>query len=137
MISIYPVATEKSYTAQTLNKYLFVVPAGSSKQLIASEVAAQFNVTVEGVTTLVRKGKIKRVNRGKRAYPGKTQLGDVKYAYVTLKKGDSIKVFDDVAAEEVKEDVKEKKTAAKVEKPVETKKAGLFTKRRTGTRGDK
>ena len=139
MINIYPIATEKSYTLQTKNTYMFEVPMSASKQLIAAEVAEQFKVGVVKVTTQVRKGKKMRFSRGKRAYPGTTYRQDKKFAFVTLKDGDSIKVFD----EEVKTDDKAaKKTDEKVTKVdaaenAETKKAGLAVRRRTGRRGDK
>ena len=60
---------------------------------------------------MIRKGKKTRYSRGKHAYPGITHRQDKKFAYVRLKKGDSIKVF-----EELEED---KKTSAKEAKKAE------------------
>ncbi|MDL2235604.1 50S ribosomal protein L23 [Christensenellaceae bacterium OttesenSCG-928-L17] len=138
MILITPRATEKAYAAQTEHTYIFNVPASMSKQSVAKEVAAQFKVTVLSVRISNRKGKATRFRRGKHAYPGTTYRQDKKYAYVTLKEGDKIKVFDEEPVTEEK--AKEQKTAIKAtdeKQSVETKKAGLFAKRRTGTRGDK
>ena len=115
---LIPRATEKAYTEQTKRTYIFVVDRLASKQLIASEVAKEFNVTVEDVRTLVRKGKPTRFSRGKHAYPGTTHRQDKKYAYVTLKEGDKIPIFEE-DEEPVVEDEKEAKKAAKEAKKAE------------------
>ena len=96
------IATEKAYHEQTKRTYMFVVPADASKQAVAKQVADQFNVTVLGVRIVVRKGKATRFSRGKHAYPGTTYRQDKKIAYVTLKEGDKIKVFDEEPVEEEK-----------------------------------
>ena len=90
-----PRATEKSYLEQTKRVYVFPVEKSASKQEIARLVEKEFNVTVTEVKTLIRKGKKTRFSRGKHAYPGITHKQDKKFAYVRLKEGDSIKVFDD------------------------------------------
>ena len=76
-------------------------------------VEKEFNVTVTDVRTLVRKGKKTKFSKGKHAYPGITHRQDKKFAYVKLKKGDSIKVFD--------EPEDDKKTSAKEAKKSEKK----------------
>ena len=103
LISVIPRATEKAY-AQSLsnNVYVFNVPLTANKQEIAAAVETQFDVTVERIKTLVQNGKAIRFSRSKRAQPGKTTRKDTKKAYVTLAKGDSIKVFDAPAKEEKK-----------------------------------
>ena len=113
-----PRATEKSYLEQTNRIYVFPVDKNTSKQSIAKMVEKEFNVTVTDVRTLVRKGKKTRFSRGKHAYPGTTYRKDKKFAYVRLKKGDSIKVFEDqpdneTSAKEVKKDAKQSKKADK------------------------
>lgn len=100
-----PRATEKSYLEQTNRIYVFPVKRSMSKQEIAKMVEKEFNVTVTDVRTLLRKGKKTKFSKGKHAYPGITRRQDKKYAYVRLKKGDSIKVFDDPE--------EDKKTSAK------------------------
>ena len=107
------IATEKAYHEQTKRTYMFVVPADASKQAVAKQVADQFNVTVLGVRIVVRKGKATRFSRGKHAYPGTTYRQDKKIAYVTLKEGDKIKVFDEEPVEEEKADKKADKKAEK------------------------
>ncbi|MDR3298382.1 MAG: 50S ribosomal protein L23 [Candidatus Nomurabacteria bacterium] len=136
---IRPIQTEKAYTAQAKRIYMFNVPDGSSKQAVAKAVAEQYKVTVTSTRIVIRKGKATKFSRGKRAYPGTTYRQDRKIAYVTLKEGDKIKVFDEEAVQET-EAKDEKKTVVKATdkaQNIETKKAGLFTRRRTGNRGDK
>lgn len=89
-----PRATEKSYLEQTNRTYIFPVSRTASKQEIAKMVEKEFNVTVTDVRTLIRNGKKTKFSKGKHAYPGITHRQDKKFAYVTLKKGDFIKVFD-------------------------------------------
>lgn len=106
-----PRATEKSYLEQTNRIYVFPVDLKASKQAIAKMVEEEFKVTVTDVRTTIRKGKKTRFSRGKHAYPGITHRKDKKFAYVRLKKGDSIKVFDE--PEEDKTAKKAEKTSAK------------------------
>ena len=90
-----PRATEKTYAEQTKRIYVFEMPTGASKQEIKKTVEKEFSVTVTDVNVLTRKGKATKFSRGRHAYPGTTYRRDRKYAYVKLKDGDSIKVFDD------------------------------------------
>lgn len=91
---LIPRATEKTYQLSTQSVYAFFVPKTASKQAIASAVADQFGVTVLKVKTNIRNGKSMRFSRGRHAYPGITHRQDRKVAYVTLKSGDKIPVFD-------------------------------------------
>lgn len=104
MITVIPRATEKAYGQITdKNTYVFEVPLTANKQQIAEAVAAQFEVKVKDVKTLVQQGKAVRYSRGKNRYPGTTSRKDTKKAYVTLAEGSSIQVFDEQpAAEEEK-----------------------------------
>ena len=111
------IATEKAYREQTKRTYMFVVPAGASKQAVAQQVADQYKVTVLGVRIVIRKGKATKFSRGKHAYPGTTYRQDKRIAYVTLKEGDKIKVFDEEPVEEEKP--AEKKADKKAEKAAE------------------
>ena len=107
------IATEKAYREQTKRTYMFVVPAGASKQAVAQQVADQYKVTVLGVRIVIRKGKATKFSRGKHAYPGTTYRQDKRIAYVTLMEGDKIKVFDEEPVEEEKADKKADKKAEK------------------------
>ena len=112
-----PRATEKSYLEQTNRIYVFPVKKSMGKQEIARMVEKEFNVTVTDVRTLVRNGKKTKYSKGKHAYPGITHRQDKKFAYVRLKQGDSIKVFDEpeneTSAKEAKKAEKEAKKADK------------------------
>lgn len=119
-MEIYPRATEKSYLEQAKRTYVFLAPVKASKQEIKQAVEEQFSVTVTSIRVLTRKGKATRYSRGKHAYPGTTYRRDKKYAYVTLKEGDSIKVFEEPEDKNEKKadkkDVKSAKAAKKAEK---------------------
>lgn len=104
---VIPRATEKSYTEQTKNTYVFYVPEGGSKQAIAKAISEQYNVTVLDIRTLTRKGKATKFSKGKHAYPGTTFRRDKVIAYVRVKDGDKIRVFDE--PEEVKDEKADKK----------------------------
>lgn len=96
-LTIIPVTSEKAYTQSVDGVYTFTVPLTANKQQIADNVESQYGVTVTSVTTAIKKGKAIAFSRGKRSRPGTTRKKDVKKAYVTLKEGDSIKVFDEAA----------------------------------------
>ena len=117
-IQYIPRATEKAYSLEGQHVYMFFVPMKASKQEIARRVAEEFKVTVLDVKTVIRKGKPTRFSRGKHAYPGITFRQDHKVAYITVKAGDKIPVFEEDKKEEAKADAKaKKKTAKKAEKP--------------------
>lgn len=125
---IIPRATEKAYVAESQNTYIFFVPKQASKQAIAQAIAEAFKVTVLDVRTAVRKGKPTRFSRGKHAFPGTTFRQDHKVAYVTVKAGDKIPVFEtpeekakDEKATKTEKNAKKEKAAKKVEKPAEKK----------------
>ena len=111
-----PRATEKSYLEQTNRIYVFPVKISMGKQEIAKMVEKEFNVTVTDVRTMIRKGKKTKFSKGKHAYPGITPRQDKKFAYVKLKQGDFIKVFDDQPEEEKKTSAKEAKKDVKADK---------------------
>lgn len=112
-VQYIPRATEKAYVAQTKNQYIFYVPKSASKQEVAKKIAEEFKVTVLDVRVATRKGKATRFSRGKHAYPGITYRQDHKVAYITVKEGDKIPVFEEV------KDAKDEKKAEKAEKKAE------------------
>lgn len=118
-VQYIPRATEKAYNAQTQNKYVFYVPKSASKQAIANAIAEAFKVTVVDVQVLSRKGKATRFSRGKHAYPGITFRQDHKVAYITVKAGDKIPVFEEEKKADAKADKKADKAEAKEAKKVE------------------
>ena len=110
---VRPIQTEKAYREEAKRSYMFVAEDGASKQEIAKTVEKQYNVTVTGVRIAIRKGKKTKFSKGKHAYPGTTTRADKRIAYVTLKEGDKIKIFDE---EQATEEVKDKKTDKKSDK---------------------
>lgn len=136
-VQYIPRATEKAYAAQTQNDYIFFVPKAASKQEIAKQISEAFKVTVVDVRVATRKGKQTKYSKGKHAYPGITYRRDHKVAYITLKAGDKIPVFEEPAKEEdkkaekseAKEAKKAEKKATKAEAKAEKKTAKKVTKK--------
>jgi len=85
-VIVSPVITEKATMASEQNKVVFKVRKDATKPQIKAAVEKLFDVKVESVNTLVRKGKTK-VFRGTLG----TQ-SDVKKAVVTLAEGHKIDV---------------------------------------------
>lgn len=87
-VILQPVVSEKSYGLLDEGRYTFEVAPEANKTEIKQAVETIFDVKVEKVNTLNRKGKRKRFRsqEGKRA--------DVKRAIVTLREGDAIDIFE-------------------------------------------
>ncbi len=89
-VLIRPVVSEKSYALMEQNVYVFVVDPSATKVDVRKAVEEVFNVRVDNVNTLNRKGKTRRNRRtntlGRRS--------DTKRAIVTLHEGDSIDLFE-------------------------------------------
>ena len=104
---ITPRATEKAYALSTIkNVYVFNVPLTLNKNQIKEAIEKEFEVTVTGVRTVVQAGKVKRINKSrnpKRYVAGSTTQKDIKKAYVTVKEGDKIAIFEGAEAETAEE----------------------------------
>lgn len=85
-VILSPVITEKATLLSDQNKVVFRVAKTATKPQIKMAVEKLFDVKVESVNTLVRKGKVKRF-RGQLG-----QQSDVKKAVVTLADGHKIDV---------------------------------------------
>lgn len=86
-----PVVTEKATLMRELeNAVVFEVDPRATKAEIKQAVEKVFGVTVTGVRTLIVQGKHARVGRSS----GKRK--NWKKAYVTLKEGDHVELFDGV-----------------------------------------
>ncbi|WP_404381017.1 50S ribosomal protein L23 [Knoellia locipacati] len=90
-ILIAPVVSEKSYGLLDEGKYTFIVDPRSNKTEIKIAVEQIFNVKVDSVHTLNRKGKTRRTRFGL----GKRK--DTKRAIVTLREG-TIDIFGSAGA---------------------------------------
>lgn len=84
-----PVISEKSYALMNQNVYIFVVDRHATKIDVRRAVEQAFDVRVDSVNTLNRKGKATRNRRTNK--PG--QRPDTKRAFVTLHPGDKIDFF--------------------------------------------
>ena len=77
-----------------------------NKNQIKEAIEKEFEVTVTGVRTVVQAGKVKRINKSrnpKRYVAGSTTQKDIKKAYVTVKEGDKIAIFESSEAETAEE----------------------------------
>lgn len=83
------VLTEKAARAKESNKVVFEVALDANKIEIRQAVEALFSVKVVDVSTLVQRGKSKRL--GKRTF----KKPNWKKAIVTLKAGDDIQFFSE------------------------------------------
>lgn len=89
-VILEPILSEKSYGLIEVGVYTFRVHPNSTKPEIKDAVEEIFNVRVQKVNTLRRKGKRMR-NRRNFTYGRRP---DTKRAVVTLHEGDSIQMFD-------------------------------------------
>ncbi|MBK7858818.1 MAG: 50S ribosomal protein L23 [Archangiaceae bacterium] len=88
-----PLITEKLDKAREKQRqYSFIVDRQASKHDVAAAVTSLFKVTVEGVRTTIMRGKIKRIGKNI------GQRSNFKKAFVTLKEGDKIELFEGGAA---------------------------------------
>jgi large subunit ribosomal protein L23 len=89
-ILLRPVISEKSYALMDEGTYIFVVDKSANKIQIRAAVEEAFNVHVQSVNTLNRKGKRKRQRR--LATYG--QRSDTKRAIVRLLGDDRIELLE-------------------------------------------
>lgn len=96
---ITPRISEKSYSLSRQNIYVFDVPMSANKAEVTRALMSEYpDIEIADVRLMVTKGKVKAVNRGKRARPGQAKRSDTKKAYVTVSKG-QIEVFKDLTDE--------------------------------------
>ena len=88
-IIIRPIVTEKSYRLEDEGKYVFVVAPSANKTQIKIAIEQIFDVKVDSVNTMNRKGKTRRTRDG----IGKRK--DIKRAIVSLREG-SIELYGQI-----------------------------------------
>jgi len=94
-ILIRPLITEKmTNISSSLGKYGFLVNPASNKIEIAKAIEEKFNVHVVNVRTINHPGKMKTQFRKSGRFTGKTAKS--KKAVITLKKGETIELFEQV-----------------------------------------
>lgn len=89
-VLVKPLVTEKATDLSANNKYVFVITRPSNKIEVAKAIYAVYGVRPTSVNIISMKGKA--VSRGRI----KGRRKDWKKAIVTLKKGDSIKIYEGV-----------------------------------------
>lgn len=89
-VLVKPVVTEKATTLVSEDKYAFIVAKKTNKIEIAKAVNNVYGVDVESVNVINMIGK--KVSRGKI----KGKRSDFKKAIVTIKKGQSINLYEGV-----------------------------------------
>lgn len=95
MIYLVPRISEKTFkTAQGENIYTFDVSPAFNKLQIKEAVESQYKVTVEDIKTATIKGKPKNTPV-RRSQPIKGRRAAAKKAYVRLKSGDRIAIFEE------------------------------------------
>jgi large subunit ribosomal protein L23 len=90
MTLIRPVITEKSMMSASIGQFTFAVLLGSSKHQVKQAVETAFKVNVTSINILRRHVPAK--GTGSKRLVG--NAGQVKFATVTLKKGQKIELFD-------------------------------------------
>ena len=93
---LLPVISEKAVAlAEGRHTYTFVVPLSAGKVEIARSIRQRFNVKPVSINSARSQGKATAtlVQRGRRRIKG--QRSNLKKAYVTLKAGDSISLFEE------------------------------------------
>lgn len=92
-----PVITEKSMKLAQSNVYTFLVGKEATKKTVLQAVEKKFKVNVLSVKIINKKGELKTQKRVRRYY----QSGALKKAVVSLKKGQTIALFETPKEEEV------------------------------------
>jgi len=89
-VLVRPLVTEKAANFGTLNKYAFIVSDYANKIEVAKAVYSVYGVKAVAVNIICVKGKA--VSRGRI----KGRRSDLKKAIVTLKKGETIRIYEGV-----------------------------------------
>lgn len=94
-LDILPLISEKSFALAEKQTYTFLVPIGLNKIQIGQAIKKRFNVNPIAVNTAFKKGKSLQtvVKRGRQRIQGRRS--NVKKAYITLAKGDTIAIFEE------------------------------------------
>lgn len=89
-VLVRPLITEKATNLVNIGKYVFVVSVNANKISVARAIEATYGVKPVSVNMINMDGK--KVSRGRVS----GQRSDWRKAIVTLKKGDTIKIYEGV-----------------------------------------
>lgn len=90
-----PILTEKATGMAAASQYVFEVEKTANKIEISKAIERMYGVTVMSVNTMRSIGSVKNRTSRRRYVSGKTST--IKKAIVTLKEGDSIDIYAEVA----------------------------------------
>ncbi len=119
-MAIRPILSEKAHNLSHAGTYMFEVPQDVNKLQVKQAIELQYSVEVAGVRSARLQGKLKR-GLGARSRNIIGQRPDTKRAYVSLKDGHKLPIFDSLNAEEAHDHDHE-------DKPKTAKKAAKETK---------
>lgn len=145
-ITLRPRLSEKTYALAEHRVYVVEIPKDVNKHGVARAIESQFDVKVDKVNITNIPGKAKAIISitGKRRKNAEGYRNDIKKAYVTLAKGNSLPFFAAVEEEEQKEaatqekidKVAAKQAAKDVKKDAKPGRLGILH-RRSARGGDK
>lgn len=146
-ITLRPRLSEKTYGLSESRVYVVEIPGNVNKHGVARAIEAQFEVKVDKVNITNIPGKAKRIvsASGKRMKNAEGHRSDIKKAYVTLAKGNSLPFFAAVEEEEQKEQATQEKmdkviakqAAKDAKNEVKPARRGLLGRRGGARGGDK
>lgn len=94
-VIVKPLITEKSnQLSEKLNQYAFVVEVDATKPQIINEIQKLYNVEVEGISTMVYRGK--RRLRYTKTGLARGKKSNFKKAIVTLKSDQQIDFYESI-----------------------------------------
>lgn len=99
ILAVKPIMSEKAYSLSQAGVYMFEVPLDTNKLQIKAAVQEQYSVGVVGVRSAHLQGKPKS-SRRRRGRGVTGQRAETKRAFVTLKTGDKLPIFDSIEADE-------------------------------------
>ena len=116
IVIVKPVISEKSFTLASTGVYVFHVTPSANKTTVATQIHEVYKVDVTDVRIINTKGKVKKAGRkiGKRS--------DVKKAYVKVKAGQKIAIFESEEEKPKEKEASAAKESKKENKKVEDKK---------------
>ena len=85
-----PIVTEKSTLLQESSKYVFEIAPRATKGQVRAAVEQAFKVKVLAVNVLRTRGEHRRMGRSRQM----VKMPDTKKAVVTLRRGDTIQIFE-------------------------------------------
>jgi large subunit ribosomal protein L23 len=127
-LSVLPRLSEKGFNLSHNGVYIVELATSLNKNDVKRAIESQFDVNVVKVNILKAKGKSKRTitKKGRRVAYGRDV--DIKKAYITLAKGNSLPFFEAIEEEEKKAEEVQAKVAKEIEKQDKPKHRSIIKK---------